>query len=345
DCPIVKAGQGSLSKKKNESGASNVAVGLSVSELPTTYDDDDDFDHIGNAYQANVLNCSDNDETREHLSTISDKTEDWINDSGCTHHLTNNFNILESPRQSNLIINTAGKFLLKAKAKGAATLILKNGSTLRLNEVHYVPSLHSNLLSVTMLNANGIDVLFGDSIKIIERSNGRVFAIGSRKNRLPILEVKSRSIQNNNGCGTATIAIAKTFHVTNISGTLQEWHERLGHVSKQSIVKLAEKLGSEKMKITRLQGDLTINCLDCKRGKQRRNSQPRGDTGDSAPTDQPGAVICADLLGPITPMDRNKNKYVAVYVDHATKMKHAVPIRQKSDQLDEFIALKQLVEN
>jgi hypothetical protein len=90
------------------------------------------------------------------------------------------------------------------------------------------------------------------------------------------------------------------------------------------------------MEITRTNQDIKSACVECARGKQTRNAQPHADTGESAPTDEIGAVICADLLGPIKPMDRNKNRYVAVYIDHATKLKHAVPIKRKSDQIEQL---------
>nr|CCA19525.1 GK15001 putative [Albugo laibachii Nc14] len=53
-------------------------------------------------------------------------------------------------------------------------------------------------------------------------------------------------------------------------------------------------------------------------GKTIRSSQPKHDTGESAPTDRVGGVICSDLKGPITPRDRRGNRYLVNFVDHKT---------------------------
>ncbi|KAH9143587.1 hypothetical protein AeRB84_012433 [Aphanomyces euteiches] len=320
-CKSAKmAGQEVMAKKKNPvaPGTANIAFAIDVEEMHTTTDDEiDDFDGMAAAYFA--LEVKNDTSQREDINLVEAnlcsadcKTVDWIADSGCTHHLTKNRDILYNATPSTLVINTAGKTKLEAHSKGSAILHLQNRNTLKLKEVHFVPALQSNLLSVSSLNSNGIDVHFGKKVDFIQRLSGYTFAMGQHKNRLPILSSNTQI-------------------------------ERSG-VANHTDVKLAERLGPDEMHIKRTPNDIAADCIDCKRGKQRRNAQPKADTGESAPIDEIGAVICADLLGPITPMDRNKNKYVAVYVDHATKMKHAVPIRHKSDQAEEFIAFKEFIE-
>ncbi|POM57760.1 Mitochondrial Carrier (MC) Family, partial [Phytophthora palmivora] len=59
-----------------------------------------------------------------------------------------------------------------------------------------------------------------------------------------------------------------------------------------------------------------VNCRVCAEGKQTRAQQPTKDTGEHAPVDRVGAVICGDLKGPVTPRDRRGNRYLVNFVDH-----------------------------
>lgn len=54
-------------------------------------------------------------------------------------------------------------------------------------------------------------------------------------------------------------------------------------------------------------------CLVCEQGKQTTK-----DSGEHAPIDKVGGVICSDLKGPMTPFDRLGNRYLVNFVDHRT---------------------------
>ncbi|KAH9132022.1 hypothetical protein AeRB84_021439, partial [Aphanomyces euteiches] len=324
DCPIVKMGQEAKAKQGQTTGSANLTTASSekgdviIKKNPAMASyvieemaagDDDDFNVVAEGYHTE-------DEAVAHRCTNpgSVASTEWICDSRCTHHLTNDEAWISDPVPSNLRVRVANSTVIEAASKGSATLTLLDGRQIRLQEVHYVPSLQSNLLSISTLNQNKIDVKFGATIDFVDRSTGAILLHGSRNQRLPVLECMPPPTQ-------VVGPTALTFHASQSKRTLAEWHTALGHVSKQALVKLADKLGPEEMNVTRIVHDLKEPCLDCARGKQTRNAQPKGDTGESAPTGEPGAVICADLLGPITPSDRNKNRWVAVYVDHNTKFK------------------------
>lgn len=59
-------------------------------------------------------------------------------------------------------------------------------------------------------------------------------------------------------------------------------------------------------------------CLACAQGKQTRASQPKQDTGMSAPTNRVGGMLRGDLKGPITPRDRRGTRYLVKFVNHTT---------------------------
>ncbi|GMF44663.1 unnamed protein product [Phytophthora fragariaefolia] len=81
-----------------------------------------------------------------------------------------------------------------------------------------------------------------------------------------------------------------------------------------TVERMANAPGSE-IKLT----DRTrINGLACAMGKQSKNNQSKKDADKNAPIDRIGGVICSDRMGPMTPMDRNGNRYLVNFVDHHT---------------------------
>ncbi|KAH9120540.1 hypothetical protein LEN26_011066, partial [Aphanomyces euteiches] len=328
DCPIVKMGQEAKAKQGQATGAASLVVAALNADKPaasqlaaascvfneTAADDDDDFDDVAEGYLADA-------DAFAHRCTNPAvvASTDWICDSGCTHHLTNNESWTSNPEPSTLRVRVANSTVIAAVSKGSATLTLLDGRQIRLHEVHFVPSLQSNLLSITTLNLNKIDVNFGSTVDFVDRVTGATLLHGSRKNRLPVLECAPPPTTEVESAGLA-------FHVSHPKRSLAEWHDTGARFQTGPF------------------HDLKLPCLNCARGKQTRNAQPKTGTGESAPTDEPGAVICADLLGPITPSDRNKNCWVAVYVDHNTKFKVPVPMKLKSNQTQEFITFKNRIE-
>jgi hypothetical protein len=47
--------------------------------------------------------------------------------------------------------------------------------------------------------------------------------------------------------------------------------------------------------------------MACAEGKQTKNDQLKKDSGKNSPIDRVGGVICSDLKGPSTSVDREKN--------------------------------------
>jgi hypothetical protein len=50
--------------------------------------------------------------------------------------------------------------------------------------------------------------------------------------------------------------------------------------------------------------------MTCAEGKQTKNHQSKKESGQHSPIDRGGGVICSDLKGPITPVDRERNRYL-----------------------------------
>ena len=79
-----------------------------------------------------------------HVTSLS---PGWIVDSGATHHMVNDRNMLLTWTDKTGQISTAGDEKLKVKAIGDASLQIGD-ATIQLLDVLYVPKLNANLLSV-----------------------------------------------------------------------------------------------------------------------------------------------------------------------------------------------------
>ncbi len=62
------------------------------------------------------------------------------------------------------------------------------------------------------------------------------------------------------------------------------------------------------------------SCVACAEGKQPRANQSKKDSGRNAPIEQIGGVICSDLKGPMSPVDRKGNRYMVNFVHQKIKL-------------------------
>ncbi len=245
---------------------------------------------------------------------------EWILDSGCSHHLVTSPRFLNEPRKSSLKIRMANDQVVDAALVGTVKLDLRNGKTLTLKEAHYVPNLGMNLISIARLTNNGLSVKFSGDKCIIAHGKREVTESNKHGALWPLK------------CTPTYYADATAFLSCIPSGSLQEWHERLGHLNKTSVVALAKDRLPEEMTITRSENDLKIPCIACAVGKQSRSKQPTNDTSSSAPTEEIGSVISSDVVGKIVPTDRYGNRYYVNYIDHGSGYVQTYPLKKKSEQ-------------
>ncbi|KAE9338291.1 hypothetical protein PF008_g12135 [Phytophthora fragariae] len=72
-----------------------------------------------------------------------------------------------------------------------------------------------------------------------------------------------------------------------------------------------------------------LGYLTCVQGQQSRVNQSRKDTGKNWPVDKIGGVICSNIKGPMSPRDRNGNRYLINFVDHSTNYVRAFMAKNK----------------
>lgn len=228
----------------------------------------------------------------------------WTVDSGATHHLCSDRRQLFAMEPAYLSVRVANGNLVPATERGSTviTVTVKGVKrTILLENVYFAKDIDHNLISVGQLSKKGISCTFGENEKCIIRSKtGKVLA---EVGRSPTNSLWSIGIEH----GAASFA-AMT------SSTLRQWHERLGHVNYQDLVRMLDKKLVEGMIATNKNVNFCMNCAEAKQARQAKNTH---DTSTSAPMDEPGATLCVDLKTDMTP-DRLGHKHILTIVDHAT---------------------------
>jgi hypothetical protein len=115
--------------------------------------------------------------------------------------------------------------------------------------------------------------------------------------------------------------------------TLYNWHTRFGHQSYDAIEALAAKPGSG----IKLTDHLRPNFMTCAEGKQTKNRKPKKDSGTNSPIDRVGGVICSDLKGPITPVDREHNRYLVNFFGNHTNYCRIFLAKTKDEAAKNFL--------
>jgi hypothetical protein len=158
-----------------------------------------------------------------------DYKEDWIIDSGCSNHMTNDDKKLEdmTDYKGGREVLIADNSRLAISHVGKTTIPRYGPHQLQLNKVYHILGLKKNLLSVSQLTEEGKYILFGlEGVSIYRK----VKVIGT-----PILEGKRRQ--------SVYVLSAESAYVdkTRRSETGDLWHARLGHVNYRKLKEMMQK--------------------------------------------------------------------------------------------------------
>ncbi|KAJ9545061.1 hypothetical protein OSB04_024768 [Centaurea solstitialis] len=245
---------------------------------------------------------------QKHVST-------WYIDSGCSRHMTRTLELLSH------YVNKEGSSVAfggnqKGKIKGYG-MIVKGEIT--VNQVSYVDGLKHNLISVSQLCDNGMDVKFNIKYCILYKADTLIEVM--RANRrgdlyFLIFDVLDEKVE-----------ICLISSVKNEEAWL--WNTRFCHLNFHTLEKLVRlKLVKGLPKIKFEKDHL---CSACEMGKLKRSSHK---TKSDPSFDQPLQLLHVDLCGPIAVQSLNGKKYILVLVDEFSRFTWIKVIR--SDNGTEF---------
>jgi transposase InsO family protein len=270
-------------------------------------------------------------------------TNDWIIDTGATHHLCSNEDAFVDLRKLTVPkrITVASGHKVPVEKVGTIQLELPvqgNGgrlftSKVRLHNVLYMPGGSSNLLSVPQIQIRGGRVTCLETGKIhLTDTLGRPFGEGFVTDTLKS-KLRCKGVTKEN----------PSFH--SINGSVQTnrhdldlWHYRLGHTSEQTIKEMIRTNAARGLEYT--SGEKIIACAGCSKGRPIRKSHPLKDIEfrSNAPLD----LLHIDLCGPVTPATIAGNQYLFVLVDDYSRKTWVYLITHKDDavlRFQEFVVM------
>jgi hypothetical protein len=148
----------------------------------------------------------------------------------------------------------------KVKAIGELPLEISNDFTFHLHDVLYVSSMRRNLISVSCLDDDRFDCLFGKKQCLIT-CNDKIVGRALRHDKLYLLSIKD-SINVVSSKNNVNVSSSKNKHkrIDDVSSKL--WHRRLGHISRGRIEHLVKESILPPLEFSNFE-----QCIDCIKGK------------------------------------------------------------------------------
>jgi hypothetical protein len=246
----------------------------------------------------------------------------WVVDSGATRHICANrdaFTSYTSVGDEEKFVYLSDSKTATVLGKGKILLKLTSGKTLALTNVLHVPSIRTNLISVSILIKNGVKVSF-ESDKIVMTKNNVFVGKGYCDQGLFVLDIS----EINKNVSSAAYLI----------DSYDMWHARLGHINSSYIFKL-ERLGM--ISLSDKQHDKCDVCVESKLTKKSFPPVKReSDLLDLIHTD------LGDLKQ--TPTRGGKCYYIT-FIDDFSRYTKVYLLKHKDEAFDMFLSYKAEVEN
>ena len=256
--------------------------------------------------------------------------EDWFIDSAASIHMTFDKNSLvnyieyDKPKPIGLGDDT----ILLAMGEGTLHIPMFDPDTnkqftMTLSNVHFVPKLTKNLLSVGTMTTKGAEVLF-DNDKCIVHKDGRSITIGHA--------VGKKLYLLNNVRDQATF-------VNNAVPSSELWHYRLGHLNMAYVEQLikGDLVSGMKSKSSEFN-----RCEPCILGKMKRASFPKK---SESSTTQPLELVHTDVCGPLEVPSHGGSRYFLSFTDDFSRYTVVYFLRNKSEVLSKLKEYTKMMES
>lgn len=258
---------------------------------------------------------------------------DWYIDSGCTVHMTKYKSIIENicaPLQTEVVVANNEKIPIDCVGS-VKQRVLNDGkaSDIIMNNVHHVPNICTNLLSVSQMVKNNKSVLFtNDGCKIFDK-NWNVMATASLVNDLFKLNV----VQDEK----SFVAEGKNHERPMITQKPKEdivlWHRRFGHASFDYMTFLQSELKNVSIPRDNI-------CSTCVKGKQCRS--PFNNEGNRAT--KLLELVHTDVCQASSVESMSGFRHFVSFIDDFSRRVTIYLIKNKSEVYDCFLKFKAMAE-
>ncbi|NBU34777.1 hypothetical protein EBS40_09225, partial [bacterium] len=235
--------------------------------------------------------------------------DQWVVDSGASHtfspHLSDFAGKLQEPLSKSVRVGDGT--ILPIKGMGTVRVRTKGGQVLTFSKVHYVPDMHSRLLSVPHLLKRGARVVFDEATCRVYRGKSPLFtACQSAEGGSQLFRAHLPTVLRPSSTATAFEAEVP----------MQLAHQRLAHAAPSTIAKL-HKLGSVSgFKLQQGANKDKVQCEPCLLGKAQRLPFPKT---SRTKAQHKLELVHVDLWGPArVPTFGKQSVYVLSILDHYT---------------------------
>lgn len=250
--------------------------------------------------------------------------DDWILDSGCTHHMTPNRDLFSTYKSvEGGVVLMGNDSQSETIGIGTVDLRMHDGTKVTLTEVKHVPDLTKNLISLPKLDEKGCR--YGGENGIMTITKDGKFVMSARKSGDLYL------LQGSTVTSTAAVA-------TTSSSKLDRsklWHMRLGHLSEKGMTILNKK------GLIDVQNNAKLDfCEHCILGKQKRVSFGLAEHRTYGTVD----YIHSDLWGPSQVTSKGGARYMLTFIDDFSRKVWVYTIKSKDEVFSYFKQWKALIE-
>lgn len=266
------------------------------------------------------LNVAENVVLYSALTTKKSNDNNWYVDSGATRHMTYMDLNLENLRKPMVKeVKVANNATMKINQVGDLRCkIGEQSNNVTLGEVHHIPDLCVNLLSVSQIVKRDNTVVFDkNGVRIYGKDKNVLIASGNLIDGMFKL-----NIQVNEFAGACN-------DIKNDDDSIL-WHRRLAHTNFTTL----KSVLNIKMKPD-------TKCIVCAQGKHQRN--PFNDSGTRA--SKPLELIHSDVCGPMSVRSLGNYRYFVTFIDDFSRKVFVYALKSKGEVFSKFVEFKARAEN
>ncbi|WVY90763.1 hypothetical protein V8G54_036277 [Vigna mungo] len=257
---------------------------------------------------------------------VTDESCSWYLDTGCSNHMTGRREwLVDLDSSIRSCVKFADNSTIMAEGIGKVLINCKNDKIAYMEDVLYVPTMKSNLLSLGQLLEKGYTMsMLQRHIEVFDSKQRLVIKAPLAKNRTFKVNLDAAAIQ----CLSAM----------NKEEERWTWHYRFGHLNFKSLRDLNSRglvLG-----VPLIDAPTKI-CEGCAIGKQSRSKFK-----SFAPkrAKQPLEVVHSDVCGPFDVPSLGGNKYFLIFVDEWTRKIWLYLLKEKKEVYSLFVKFCAMVE-
>lgn len=231
-------------------------------------------------------------------SEYIDHEKDWIIDSGCLNHMTDDKEKLQNlfEYKENRIVVTANNSKLPIASIGCTVVPSQySDGIVQLQSVYHVPGMKKNLLSVSQLTSTGHFVLFSPhDVKVCRN-----------------LEIMEKPVMKGRRVESVYVTSAENAYVdkTRRNETADLWHMRLSHVNYSKLNMMMKR--SMLRGLPQLEVKIDTVCARCQYGKAHQ--LPYEESKFKAK--EPLELVHSDAFGPVKQASIGGMKYMVTFID------------------------------